>query len=62
MAKKLTIKVDNGERPESIVVRISDKSNALLEDIAKRTKRSKSYVANKFIEFAYEYVEISEEE
>ena len=58
MAKKLIIEVDNGEREPGIVVRVSDKANALLEDVAKKSKRSKAYVASKMIEFAYEFVQI----
>lgn len=58
MAKKLIIEVDNGERELGIVVRVSDKANALLEDVAKKSKRSKAYVASRMIEFAYEFVQI----
>ena len=58
MAKKLIIEVDNSEREPGIVVRVSDKANALLEDVAQRSKRSKAYVASKMIEFAYEFVQI----
>ena len=59
--QKLIISVDNGEREPGNIVRINDKANALIEDIAKKTKRSKAYVASKMIEFAYEFIEISEE-
>lgn len=59
--QKLIISVDNGEREPGNIVRINDKANALIEDIAKKTKRSKAYVASKMIEFAYEFVEIGEE-
>lgn len=58
MAKKLIIEVDNGEREPGIVVRVSDKANALLEDVTQRSKRSKAYVASRMIEFAYEFVQI----
>ena len=59
--QKLIISVDNGEREPGNIVRINDKANALIEDIAKKAKRSKAYVASKMIEFAYEFVEIGEE-
>lgn len=59
--KKCVIPVDNGEREGGVVVRVSDKANALLEDVAKKSKRSKQYVISKMIEFAYEYIEYSEE-
>ena len=56
MNKELIIEVDNGERPADLVVRISNKANALLEDVAKKSKRSKSYIASKMIEYAYNYI------
>lgn len=58
MAKKLIIEVDNGEGERGTVIRVSDKANALLEDVAQRSKRSKAYVASRMIEFAYEFVKI----
>ena len=57
--QKLIISVDNGEREYGCMVRVDDKANALLEDLARKTKRSKAYIASKMIEFAYEYTEIS---
>ena len=60
--KKLIIEIDNGERETGIVVRVSDKENALLEDVAKKSKRSKQYVVSRMIEFAYEYIEYSDSE
>ena len=65
MAKKqnpLIITIDNGERETGLVVRVSDKANALLEDVAKKSRRSKQYVASKMIEYAFEYVQYSEDE
>ena len=59
MAKqKLEIKIDNGEREPGNIVRISDRANALIEDVAGKTKRSKAYIASRMIEFAYDFVEI----
>ena len=57
----LVIEIDNGERETGVVVRVNDKANALLEDVAKKYKRSKSYIASKMIEYAYEFVEYSGE-
>lgn len=65
MAKKqepLVITIDNGARETGVVVRVSDRANALLEDVAKKSKRSKQYVISKMIEYAYEFVEYSEYE
>lgn len=59
--QKLIISVDNGERDFGGMVRVDDKANALLEDLARKTKRSKAYIASRMIEFAYEFVEISKE-
>lgn len=55
--KKLIIEVDNGNRDSGYIVRISERANALLEDCAKRSNRSKSYIASKMIEYAYNFVE-----
>lgn len=43
------------------VVRVSQKAYALLESLAKESGRSRSYIANKMIEFAFDRVEIREE-
>ena len=43
------------------VVRVSPKAYALLESLAKESGRSRSYIANKMIEFAFDRVEILEE-
>ena len=59
--QKLIISVDNGEREYGCMVRVDDKANALLEDLTRKTKRSKAYIASRMIEFAYEFVEISKE-
>lgn len=53
----LVIEIDNGEREIGVVVRVNDKANALLEDVIKKSKKSKSYVASKMIEYAYEFIE-----
>jgi transcriptional regulator with XRE-family HTH domain len=57
----LVIEIDNGERETGVVIRVSDKANALLEDVTKKSKKSKSYIASKMIEYAYEYIEYSGE-
>lgn len=43
------------------VVRVSAKAYALLESLSKETGRSRSYIANRMIEFAFDRVEIREE-
>lgn len=58
--KPLIIEVDNGEREDGTVIRISDKANALLEDVSKKSKRSKQYVASRMIEYAYEFIQYEE--
>lgn len=54
------------EKEESVgnctLVRVNSKANALLEDVAKRSGRSKQYVASKMIEFAYDFIEYADEE
>lgn len=44
------------------MVRISSKVSALLDDLAQKSGRPRSYIANKLIEFAYDYAEIDEAE
>lgn len=44
------------------MVRISAKVSALLDDLAQKSGRPRSYIANKLIEFAYDYAEIDESE
>lgn len=60
--KKLVIEIDNGEKGSDAIVRINDKANALLEDVAKKSKRSKQYIASKMIEYAYEFIEYLDDE
>ena len=62
MSEKLVI-TKPAEPKESAgqVVRVSPKAYALLEDLAAKSGRSRSYIANKMIEFAYDRVEIKEE-
>jgi predicted transcriptional regulator len=57
----ITKPVDSGDRSGQ-VVRVSKKVYALLEDLASKSGRSRSYIANKMIEFAYDLVQIEEEE
>ena len=59
---KLIISTNNDEKNSAVIVRISKKASALLDDIVKRSARGKSFVANKMIEFAYEHVVIEDEE
>lgn len=43
------------------MLRVSTKAYALLESLSKESGRSRSYIANKMIEFAFDRVEIREE-
>ena len=45
-----------------IQIRVSRRANALIEEVAKLSGQSKSYVASRMIEFAYERTEIKAEE
>lgn len=58
--KKLIIEIDTTEQKDGICVRVNDKANALLDDVAKKSNRSKQYVASKMIEYAYEFVKYIE--
>ena len=44
-----------------VSVRVSRKANALIEEVSKLSGQSKSFVASKMIEFAYERTEIKSE-
>lgn len=56
----ITKPAENAEKTGQML-RVSKKAYALLEDLAAKSGRSRSYIANKMIEFAYDMVEISEE-
>lgn len=58
--EKLIIEAENGEKEQDVIVRISKKANALIEDISKKSGRSKCYIASKMVEFSYDHVEIQE--
>ena len=60
--KPLVIEVDKGERESGSIIRVSEKANALLDSVAKKSNRSKQYVASKMIEYAFEFVEYSDAE
>lgn len=59
--KRLVIEIDNGEKPADCMVRITDKANALLEDVMKKSNRSKSFLASKMLEYAYEFISYYED-
>ena len=58
----LIIEIDRSEQKDGICIRVNEKANALLEDVAKKSKRTKQYIASKMIEYAYEFVEYAEYE
>jgi hypothetical protein len=55
MADKLIITSHDGS---SIMVRVSKRANALIEEVARESGQSKAAVASRMIEFAYDHVEI----
>ena len=62
MADKLIItRPDDKEENRGQMVRVSAKAYALLESLANQSGRSRSYIANKMIEFAFDRVEIKDE-
>lgn len=58
---KLIITADKEEKNTSTLIRVSNKANALVDDLAKRSGRSKVYILGKLIEFAYEHSEVADE-
>lgn len=63
MQDKLIItRPDDKAENSGQMVRVSAKAYALLESLAKESGRSRSYIANKMIEFAFDRVEITDEE
>lgn len=58
--EKLIIEVENGEKEQDVIVRISKKASTLVDDIAKKSGRSKCYIVSKMVEFSYDYVKIQE--
>ena len=53
---KLLIEVKNS-KSSGCVIQISQKANALLDEVTKKSGNTKANVASRLIEFAYEYVE-----
>lgn len=43
-------------------MRINRSANAIIEELAKMTGRSRAYLASKMIEFAFEHIEIKGDE
>ena len=41
-----------------LTIRITNKADALLDVLAKKSGRTKRYIASKMIEFAFDYTEI----
>lgn len=59
---KLTIPRINKEDLYGCTIRLTNKADALLQDIADRSGRTKRFIASKMIEFAYQYVAIAGEQ
>jgi hypothetical protein len=64
MAKrdKLIIKKPKNELCRDTTVWISNKANALIDDIVKKSGQTKAIVASKMLEFAYEHTFVEEDE
>ena len=60
--EKLIIEADKEEKNTATLIRVNNKANALVDDLAKRSCRSKAYIASKMIEFAYEHTEVAGED
>ena len=60
--EKLLISVIEDGREFGHAIRVSKKAHALLESVAKRSGRSKSYIASHMIEFAFDYIEYDDED
>lgn len=62
MSDKLIIITKPNEKKETTgnMLRVSSKAYALLESLANESGRSRSYIANKMIEFAFDRVKICE--
>lgn len=57
--KLIIPKAESGGDNE-LMVRISRKANALIEEIAKKSGQPKSFVASRMIEFAFDLTEVEE--
>lgn len=53
---KLIIEVKTSKQ-SGCIINISQKANALLDEIVKKSGNSKSSIASRLIEYAYEHVE-----
>ena len=62
MADKLIITKPDEKRDgvNSRTIKVSAKSYALLEALSKESERPISYIADRLIEFAFDFVEIAE--
>lgn len=55
-------KVTSGSSGSDVMLRVSRKANALIEEIAKESGQSKAYIASRMIEYAYDFTVIDDEE
>ena len=63
MEDKLIIpKLDENATSSDVMIRVSRKANALVEEIAKQSGQSKAFVASRMIEFAFDRVEVRDGE
>ena len=55
-------KASDGSTGSGVLVRISRKANALIEELAKQSGQPKTFIASRMIEYAYDFAVIDEEE
>ena len=55
-------KVTAGSTGSDVMIRVSRKANALIEEIAKESGQSKAYIASRMIEYAYDFTLVDENE
>lgn len=59
--KLIIPKLEENATSSDVMVRVSRKANALIEEIAKQSGQSKAFVASRMIEFAFDRVEVRED-
>lgn len=53
-------KVTADSARSDVKIRVSRKANALIEEIAKESGQSKSFIASRMIEYAYDFIVIDD--
>ena len=58
---KLLIEIETKEKETGCIIRVNEKANALVDDVAKKSGKSKTYIASKMIEYAFDRIEYIED-